>query len=172
MKALKRNGLAGGMAALLAVAVLGLFSLSGCASAEVAQYGLEADDTIALNLTKDPNVGSLYVTHVNGEATGAYVKHGVASILTGIPDTKYVNPLYVKLTDNPIVFTILCPVVYAYDSQDRPQTLYQSTEIRLTKLSDLKAGDVLTLKWMYQTETFAFIDATGNIVQQVIPTFN
>lgn len=30
MKALKRNGLAGGMAALLAVAVLGLFSLSGC----------------------------------------------------------------------------------------------------------------------------------------------
>lgn len=33
MKALKKNGLAGGLVALLAVAVLGLFSLTGCASA-------------------------------------------------------------------------------------------------------------------------------------------
>lgn len=33
MKALKKNGLVGGVAALLVVAVLGLFSLTGCASA-------------------------------------------------------------------------------------------------------------------------------------------
>ena len=167
MKALKKNGLGGGLvAAVLVMAVLGLFSLTGCASAEVAQYGLEADDTIALNLTKDPNVGSLFVTHVNGEATGAYIKYSAASFLTGIPDSKYVNPLYVKLTDKPIVFTILCPVVVGSKIQ------YKSTELRLTKLSDLKAGDVLTLKWMYQTQTMAFIDATGNIVQQTIPIFN
>ena len=33
MKALKKNGLAGGLVALLAVAVLGLFSLMGCSNA-------------------------------------------------------------------------------------------------------------------------------------------
>ena len=33
MKALKKNGLAGGVAALLTVAVLGLFSLTGCSNA-------------------------------------------------------------------------------------------------------------------------------------------
>ncbi len=33
MKALKKNGLAGGLVALLAVAVLGLFSLTGCSNA-------------------------------------------------------------------------------------------------------------------------------------------
>lgn len=33
MKALKKNGLVGGVAALLVVAVLGLFSLTGCSNA-------------------------------------------------------------------------------------------------------------------------------------------
>ncbi len=41
MKALKKNGLAGGLVALLAVAVLGLFSLTGCASLGVASKGAE-----------------------------------------------------------------------------------------------------------------------------------
>lgn len=139
---------------------------TGCASAEVAQYGLESHDTIALNLTRDPNVGVLLITHVNGESTGAYLKPGFMGT-----NYKYINPLYIKLTDKPIVFTILCPVVVGYYSENKPIIQYKSTELRLTKLSDLKAGDVLTLRWMYQTQTFAFIDATGNIVQQTIPTF-
>lgn len=41
MKALKKNGLAGGLVALLAVAVLGLFSLTGCASLGIASKGAE-----------------------------------------------------------------------------------------------------------------------------------
>lgn len=49
--------------------------------------------------------------------------------------------------------------------------VYKATEIRLTKFANIKAGDVFTLRWMYQTQTFAFIDATGNIIEQVIPTF-
>lgn len=149
-----------------ATLVLGLFA--SCMSTEVAQYGLETDETIALNLTKDPNVGTLFVTHVNGESTGAYLK----SANSLFPDWKYVNPLYIKLNGKPIIFTVLCPVVTGYDSQNNAIVQYKTTELRLTKLTDLKAGDVLTLKWMYQTQTFVFMDATGNIIQQTIPTFN
>ena len=36
--------------------------------------------------------------------------------MTGVPDYKYINPLYVKLNGKPIIFTILCPVVTGYDS--------------------------------------------------------
>ena len=83
------------------------------------------------------------------------------------------NPIYIKLNGRPIVFTISCPVVVGYDDRlNEPIVRYRSTELRLTKLADIKAGDVLTLKWMYQTQTFVFMDATGNIVQQTIPTFN
>lgn len=67
-----------------------------------------------------------------------YVKYGAASILTGVPDYKYINPLYVKLNGKPIIFTIMCPVVTGYDSQNKPIVQYRSTEHRLTKLSDIK----------------------------------
>jgi hypothetical protein len=146
------------------------FLESGCASTSTKQYGLEGTDTIALNLTKDPNVGTLFVTHVNGEVTGAVYSAAFMGLIGGA--TVYVNPIYVKLDGKPIVFTIQCPVVTGRDSQGKPVVQYKTTELRFTKLSDLKAGDVLTLQWMYQTQTFAFKDATGNIVQQTIPTFN
>lgn len=155
----------GYVAVLAALVVLFI----GCASNETRQYGLEGEDTIALNLTKDPNVGTIFVTHVNGEATGA-VNHVILMGLSG--ETVYVNPLYVKLNGRPIVFTLQVPVVTRYDSQDKPIVRYKTTELRLTQLADIKAGDVLTLRWMYQTQTFVFMDSTGNIVQQIIPTFN
>ena len=123
------------------------------------QYGLESGDTIALNLTKDPNVGDLYVTHVNGIATGG--AHGKV----------YVNPIYIKLDGKPIIFTLQAPVV-STNIFGKQSVSYKTTELRLTQISNLKAGDVLTLRWMYQTQTFAFLDSTGNIVQQTIPTFN
>ena len=125
----------------------------------IKQWGSGGDDTIALNLTKDPNAGDLYVTHVNGIATG------------GNPKKVYVNPIYIKLDGKPIIFTIQTPVV-STNYMGQKSVKYKSTEIRLTQLSDLKPGDVLSIRWMYQTQTFAFIDATGNIVQQTIPTFN
>lgn len=158
-------------AGALAIALTVWFVLSGCASLETKQYGLEGTDTIALNLTKDPNVGTIFVTHVNGEPTGAVYS---ASLMLGLigGKTVYVNPLYVKLDGKPILFTIQCPVVTGNDSQGEPIVQYKTTELRLTRLADLKAGDVLTLQWMYQTQTFAFKDVTGNIVQQTIPTFN
>ncbi len=162
-----------GFVAMVTTLFLLICFFTSCKTGEIAQYGLEEEDTIALNLTKDPNVGYLFVTHVNGELTGAYVNKDMLSILTGtISDYKYVNPLYIELNGKPITFTILCPVVVGHDSAGKPNVQYKSTELRLTKLSDLKAGDVLTLKWMYQTQTFAFIDATGNLVQQIIPTFD
>lgn len=133
------------------------FIFNSCTTTK--QYGLEGTDTIALNLTKDPNAGDLYVTHINGVATGA------------APKKVYVNPIYIKLDGKPIIFTIRTPVV-STNLYGQQVVKYKTTEIRLTQLSDLKAGDVLTLRWMYQTQTFAFLDATGNIVQQTIPTFN
>ena len=143
--------------ALVLLLLAGSTILVSCATTK--QYGLEGTDTIALNLTKDPNAGDLYVTHVNGVATGAESKK------------VYVNPIYIKLDGNPIIFTIRTPVVSTNMFGQRV-VQYKSTEIRLTQLSNIKAGDVLTLRWMYQTQTFAFLDATGNIVQQTIPTFN
>lgn len=150
---------------LAALAVM----FSGCMSNEVRQYGMEGNDTIALNLTKDPNVGTIFVTHVNGEATGAVYKAGFMGFGG---ETVYVNPLYVKLNGKPIVFTLQCPVVTGKDSQGKPVVQYRETELRLTQLADLKPGAVLTLRWMYQTQTFVFMDSTGNIIQQSIPTFN
>jgi len=123
------------------------------------QWGLEGDDTIALNLTKDPNAGDLYVTHVNGVATG------------GVPEKVYINPIYIKLDGKPIILTIRTPVV-STNLYGKRVVKYKTTELRLNKLADIKAGDVLTLRWMYQTQTFAFMDATGNIIQQTIPIFN
>jgi len=148
--------------------VMGLM-FSSCASVQTKQYGLEGDDTIALNLTKDPNVGVLFVTHVNGVATGAVFSPSYMGIGGA---TVYVNPIYVKLAGKPIIFTIQCPVRVGTDSYGNPIIQYQTTELRLTRLSDIKAGDVLTLRWMYQTQTFAFLDATGTIIQQTIPNFN
>ncbi len=152
---------------VVCVAICLLFS--SCISQEVAQYGFEGEDTIALNLTNDPNVGRIFVTHVNGIATGAYYK---SRLLLPFPDFKYINPLYVKLNGKPIIFTISVPVVVGYNSDGKALIQYRRTELRLTKLADIKAGDVLTLRWMYQTQTFAFMDATGNIIQQTIPQFN
>jgi hypothetical protein len=154
---------------LLGLLVMELM-FSSCASVETKQYGLEGADTIALNLTRDPNVGVLFVTHVNGVATVAVYSPAYMGLIGGA--TVYVNPLYVKLDGNPIIFTIQCPVVVGTDSKGQRIIQYKTTELRLTRLSDIKAGDVLTLRWMYQTQTFAFMDATGNIVQQTIPTFN
>ena len=142
---------------------------NSCGSTQTKQWGLEGDDTIALNLTRDPNVGTLFVTHVNGVATGAVYK---ASLYGFGGETVYVNPFYVKLDGRPVIFTIQCPVQVGTDSQGKPIIQYKTTELRFTRLSDIKAGDVLTLRWMYQTQTFAFMDATGNLVQQTIPTFN
>jgi hypothetical protein len=160
------------MALLTGVLVMVLafgMSVVGCASFTTKQWGLEGEDTIALNLTRDPNVGALFVTHVNGVATGAIFSSSVYGIGGA---TVYVNPIYVRLDGNPIIFTILCPVRTGVDSKGNPIIQYKTTELRLTKLADVKAGDVLTLRWMYQTQTFAFMDATGNIVQQTIPEFN
>lgn len=145
-----------------------LFCVS-CVSQEFAQYGVEGEDTIALNLTNDPNVGRIFVTHVNGVATGAYYKR---KLILPFPDYKYINPLYVNLNGKPIIFTISVPVIVGYNSEGKAIIQYKSTELRLTKLADVKAGDVFTLRWMYQTQTFAFMDATGNIIQQTIPQFN
>ena len=64
------------------------------------------------------------------------------------------------------------PVVTGHDAKGNPTVQYKTTELRLSQLADIKAGDVLTLRWMYQTQTFVFVDATGGIVQQIIPTFN
>ncbi|MCL1812347.1 MAG: hypothetical protein FWG29_02360 [Treponema sp.] len=153
---------------LVMVLVFGM-SVIACASVETKQYGLESNDTIALNLTRDPNVGALFVTHVNGVATGAVYSSSVYGIGG---KTVYVNPIYVRLDGNPIIFTILVPVRTGTDSNGKPIIQYKTTELRLTRLADIKAGDVLTLRWMYQTQTFAFMDATGNIVQQTIPEFN
>ena len=155
------------MLCAIALAVA-LVSVTGCAGVQVKQYGLEGNDTIALNLVRDPNVGTVIVTHVNGEATGGVYEAGFLGFGGGVV---VVNPCYVKLNGKPIVFTLLCPVVVGYDSSGKPNVAMKRTEIRLTKLADLKPGDVLTLKWMYQTQTFAFMDVTGNIVQQTIPTF-
>ena len=64
------------------------------------------------------------------------------------------------------------PVVTGHGAKGNPTVQYKTTELRLSQLADIKAGDVLTLRWMYQTQTFVFVDATGGIVQQIIPTFN
>jgi hypothetical protein len=152
------------MGLLASALVVGLMAAS-CASTRTQQYGEVGDDAIALNLTVDSGTGKLYVTHVNGTATGA--KIGMTFFLFFGNEDVYINPVYVKLTGNPIVFTISCPV-----TSDGGKTFsYKSCELTLSKLADLKGGDVLTLKYMYQTQTFAFVDATGNIVQQTIPTF-
>ena len=155
---------------LFLICLLGIcLFFSGCISQEIAQYGIEDEDTIALNLTRDPNVGRIFVTHLNGEATGAYYR---ARFLLPYPDYKYINPLYIKLNGKPIIFTLSVPVVTGYTSEGNAVIQYKRTELRLTKLADLKPGEVITLKWMYQTQTFAFMDATGNIIQQTIPLFN
>jgi len=163
---MKNKGICLGLLAILLV--IGM-SVVACASVETRQYGVEGNDTIALNLTRDPNVGALFVTHVNGVATGAVFSPSVYGIGG---KTVYVNPIYVRLDGNPIIFTIQCPVRTGTDSNGNAIIQYKSTELRLTRLADVRAGDVLTLRWMYQTQTFAFMDATGNIVQQTIPEFN
>jgi hypothetical protein len=157
-----KKGLSMGMPVL--VLVFGVMLVS-CASMRTQQYGEVGDDAIALNLTVDSGTGKLYVTHVNGVATGA--KIGTTFLLFFGTEDVYINPVYVKMTGNPIVFTISCPVT----SNGGKTFSYKSCELTLSKLADLKGGDVLTLKYMYQTQTFAFVDATGNIVQQTIPTF-
>ena len=155
------------VAALVALAIVAGFA--GCASAKTLQYGEEGMNTIALNLTRDPNVGVVYVTHVNGMATGAEYKSGFMGFGK---KSVFVNPIYVELNGRPIIFTIMCPVVVGRNKYGNSIIQYRSTELRLTQLADLKPGDVVTLRWMYQTQTFAFLDATGNIVQQTIPSFN
>ena len=151
---------------LALVLILYTMLFVSCASFQVKQYGIQEMDTIAINLTRDPNIAPVLITHVNGEATGAEFSHGFLGIGG---KTVFVNPLYVKLTGKPIVLTVKCQV--AVQTVTGMQLVYKTTELRLTKLADVKRGDVFTLRWMFQTQTFAFIDATGNIVEQVIPTF-
>jgi hypothetical protein len=160
----RRNVLLG----MLAIVLVFGMAVSGCASFTTKQWGRAGEDTIALNLTRDPNVGTLFITHVNGVATGAVFKPSTYGIGG---KTIYVNPIHVRLDGKPVVFTIQCPVQTGTDSSGRRIIQYKTTELRLTRLADVKAGDVLTLRWMYQTQTFAFLDATGNIVQQTIPEF-
>jgi len=147
------------------ILIIGL-SFSNCATVSSKQWGIEGNDTIGINLAAT-NIGNLYMTAINGETTGAKPP---VNILYGLgSEGLYINPIYVKLTGNPIIFTIMCPV--ASQSGNTTVVSYKSCELRLTMLSNIKAGDVLTIRWMYQTQTFAFIDATGNIIQQTIPTF-
>ena len=148
------------------VVMISAMLLACCASVQTRQYGVTGNDTIAINLTRDPNVGPVLITHINGEATGAEVSKGFLGIGA---KTIFVTPCYVKLTGKPIVLTVQCPVSELTSLGVR--VVYKTTELRLTKLADVKPGDVFTLRWMYQTQTFAFIDATGNIIEQVIPTF-
>lgn len=145
-----------------------MVGLIGCASTEAKAFGIMGDDTISLNLTRDPNVGTIYVTYVDGVATGAEYS---PSIMGFGGKAVWVNPLHVKLTGMPIVFTVLCPVVTGTGSSGKKIITYKQTELRLTKLADIKAGDVVTLRWMYQTQTFAFLGAAGNIIEQIIPDF-
>ncbi len=151
------------LVSLLALALSSQLLMSCLVPHQVVQYGVEGKKTIALNLTPDPNLGTVYVTHVNGVATGA----NFTPSFFGIGGSSVVvNPLYIELTGKPIIFNIICPL------REKDMTVFRKTELRLTKLSDIKPGDVLTLRWMHQTQTFAFLDATGNIIQQTIPTFN
>lgn len=159
------------LAGLVAVFTL-IFAcaFTSCMTTQTMQYGVEGDDTIALNIDYQRSYGGrIFVTHINGEMTGAYYKPG---FMSSFDDWCYVNPCYIKLNGKPITFTIQCPVITGHTTAGEAIVTYKTTELRLTKLSDLKPGDVLTLRWMYQTQTFAFIDATGGIVQQTIPIFN
>ena len=63
MKALKKNGLVGGVAALLVVAVLGLFSLTGCVSSQ--PYMANAVDIVA-GSEDDPFVGTKWTYKAEG----------------------------------------------------------------------------------------------------------
>lgn len=153
------------MAGVPALTLVFGMTVMGCASMKTQQYGEVSDDAVALNLTVDSGTGKLYVTHVNGVATGA--KIGTTFLVFFGTEDVYVNPVYVKPADKPIVFTVGCPVA----SNEGKSFSYKSCELTLSKLVDLKGGDVLTLKYLYQRQTFAFVDATGNIVQQTIPTF-
>lgn len=153
------------MIGMLVVMVSTMFLVS-CASVQTRQYGVTGNDTIAINLTRDPNVGPVLITHINGEATGAERSNGFLGIGA---KAVFVTPCYVKLTGKPIVLTVDCPVTEFTSVGAR--VVYKTTELRLTKSANIKPGDVFTLRWMYQTQTFAFIDATGNIIEQVVPTF-
>ena len=53
------------------VVMVSAMLLTSCASVQTRQYGVTGNDTIAINLTRDPNVGPVLITHINGEATGA-----------------------------------------------------------------------------------------------------
>ena len=110
-------------------------------------------DTTTENLGKFGNDAINTIDTIAISDDGFYVLNGIKTSIVAVDvfDVKFVT---------------------GYDTNNKPIVQYRQTELRLTKLSDLKAGDVITLKWMYQTQTFAFIDATGNIVHQTIPTFN
>jgi len=75
----------------------------------------------------------------------------------------------VKLTGDPINFTIMCPI--ENQSGSTTTVTYKTTDVRLTTLSNLKPGEVLNIRWMYQNQTLAFVDGSGNIVQQTMPTW-
>lgn len=150
-------------AVVLLVALAVAVGFAGCASTSTRQYGEEGLNTIVLTLTRDPNVGPVYVTHINGVATGAEYSAGFLGFGR---KSVFVNPIYVELTGNPIVFTVMCPV------RVNNKVQYRSTELRLIQIADLKPGDAITLRWMYQTQTFGFMDASGNFIQQSVPSFN
>ena len=118
--------------------VFGLVLLVSCASFQTKQFGLQDKDTIAINLTRDPNIALVLVTHVNGEATGAEISKGFLD-LGG--KTVFVNPIYVKLTGKPIILTVKCQV--AVQTGVGMSLVYKSTELRLTRLLTLplKKGD-------------------------------
>ena len=113
------------MIGALAVMVSAILLVS-CASVQTRQYGATSHDTIAINLTRDPNVEPVLITHINGEATGAERSNGFLGIGA---KTVFVTPCYVKLTGKPIVLTVDCPVTEFTSVGAR--VVYKTTELRL-----------------------------------------
>ena len=153
---------------LFIICILCMVFMAGCYTAKPS--GEPGENTITLNLSSDGVVGDIFVTHVNGVATGAKI---IPSGNHNIPDKKtYVNPVYVPLDGKPIELTILCPV---YTGQTHPDGTpfypYKRTTIKFTELADVKAGDIIILQWAYKTKLFSFQNVKGENIQQVAPTF-
>jgi hypothetical protein len=141
-----------------------VLAATGCATTKEVQFGEPGSDTVCLNLNSD--IGKLYVTHVDGVATGA-VRGSNEYARTLFGQDVSANPIYFKLTGNPVVLKITCP---KDKTADEKGVNYGSCELILSKLSDLKGGDSLTLNYMIITKTFSLLDATGNILQQTMVT--
>ena len=74
------------------ICVICIVFLAACYTAKPS--GEPGENTITLNLSSDGVAGDIFVTHVNGVATGAKI---IPSGNHNIPDKKtYVNPVYTK----------------------------------------------------------------------------